>query len=90
MRNFNIPTNDCKSWGFLGENEMSEVQHGKSDGGAIEVDNDHCAEDLQSINLQSLGDLTPEALKYINQLESELSTAKKVSFILLCAPQYIC
>ncbi|PSS35181.1 Cytadherence high molecular weight protein [Actinidia chinensis var. chinensis] len=77
MRNFDIPTNDWKSWGFLGENEISELQRGKREGGAIEVDNDHCAEDLQSINLQSLGDLTPEALKYINQLESELSTVKK-------------
>ncbi|GFS31037.1 hypothetical protein Acr_00g0015290 [Actinidia rufa] len=78
MRNFDIPTNDWKSWGFLGENEISDVQRGESEGGASDVDDDHCAEDLQSINLQSLGDLTPEALKYINQLESELSTAKKL------------
>ncbi|PSS33725.1 Cytadherence high molecular weight protein [Actinidia chinensis var. chinensis] len=77
IRNFDIPTNDWKSWGFLGENEISEVQRGESKGGASDVDDDHCAEDLQSIILQSLGDLTPEALKYINQLESELSTAKK-------------
>ncbi|KAL6958689.1 hypothetical protein U1Q18_045412 [Sarracenia purpurea var. burkii] len=78
MRNFDISTCNRKSSGFPGENEISVVKcEGSEDGAAGEVDADHCVVDLQSINLQSLGDLSPEVLNYINQLESELSTAKK-------------
>ncbi|KAL6994282.1 hypothetical protein U1Q18_012389 [Sarracenia purpurea var. burkii] len=90
MRNFDISTCNRKSSGFPGENEISVVKcEGSEDGAAGEVDADHCVVDLQSINLQSLGDLSPEVLNYINQLESELSTAKKVSFVLLSVPHHI-
>lgn len=42
------------------------------------VEMDYCSEDLEGFNLQScLADLSPDALKYIHELESELSTAKK-------------
>ncbi|CAL5370006.1 unnamed protein product [Camellia sinensis] len=72
MRNFDRSIDSWKRSGFPGENEISEM---KSEDGVVEVD--RCAEDLENFNLGSFGDLSPEALNYIQQLESELSTAKK-------------
>ncbi|GMP29105.1 hypothetical protein CsSME_00004364 [Camellia sinensis var. sinensis] len=72
MRNFDRSIDSWKRSGFPGENEISEM---KSEDGVVEVD--RCAEDLENFNLGSFGDLSPEALSYIQQLESELSTAKK-------------
>lgn len=86
MRNFDISTDDWRSTDFLRGNEISEVKCEENEGGgASDVEVDTCGEDLQrSIDIESLANLSPEALKYIQQLESELSTAKKVSFVLLC------
>lgn len=85
MRNFDISTGDWRSTDFLGGSEISEVKHEESEGGgAGGVEVDTCSEDLQrSVDVESLGDLSLEALKYIHQLESELSSAKKVSSVLL-------
>ncbi|CAL5325767.1 unnamed protein product [Camellia sinensis] len=77
MRNFGMSTSNWKRSGFPGESEISEVKREESEGGAGQVDVDCCVEDLESVNLPSLGDLSPKALNYIQQLESELSTAKK-------------
>ncbi|KAI7985402.1 hypothetical protein LOK49_LG14G01172 [Camellia lanceoleosa] len=63
--------------GFSRESEIWEVKREESEGGAGQVDVDCCVEDLESVNLPSLGDLSPKALNYIQQLESELSSAKK-------------
>ncbi|KAI8017050.1 Peptidyl-prolyl cis-trans isomerase CYP59 [Camellia lanceoleosa] len=78
MRNFDISTSNWKRSGFPGESEIWEVKREESEGGAGQVDVDCCVEDLESVNLPSLGDLSPKALNYIQQLESELSSAKKV------------
>uniref|UniRef100_A0A251SVN2 Uncharacterized protein n=1 Tax=Helianthus annuus TaxID=4232 RepID=A0A251SVN2_HELAN len=46
----------------------------------LNVVTDCCTEESERLNLQScFGDLAPEALNYIKQLESELSIAKKAS-----------
>ncbi|KAK9067258.1 hypothetical protein SSX86_014584 [Deinandra increscens subsp. villosa] len=43
-----------------------------------DVEMEHCVEQFERLNLKScLADLTPDAMKYIQELESELSTAKK-------------
>ncbi|XAR51805.1 hypothetical protein NMG60_11006543 [Bertholletia excelsa] len=77
MRNFGISTDSWKRPGFPGENEISEVKSETSEDEASEVEAERCAEDLNSINFRTLGDLSHEALNYIQQLESQLSTAKK-------------
>ncbi|KAI8541569.1 hypothetical protein RHMOL_Rhmol08G0072600 [Rhododendron molle] len=78
MRNLDISTDDWRSTNFLGGNEISEVKCEENEGGgASDVEVDTCGEDLQSIDIESLANLSPGALKYIQQLESELSTAKK-------------
>ncbi|XP_058180432.1 uncharacterized protein LOC131298945 [Rhododendron vialii] len=79
MRNFDISTDDWRNTDFLGGNEISEVKCEENEGGgASDVGVDTCGEDLQrGIDIESLANLSPEALKYIQQLESELSTAKK-------------
>ncbi|MFS7970696.1 hypothetical protein Hanom_Chr09g00823961 [Helianthus anomalus] len=42
------------------------------------VEMEYCYEELERLNLEScLGDLSPDARNYIQELESELSTAKK-------------
>ncbi|KAI8000205.1 hypothetical protein LOK49_LG09G00318 [Camellia lanceoleosa] len=77
MRNFDISTSNWKRSSFPGKSEIWEVKREESEGGAGQVDVDCCVEDLESVNLPSLGDLSPKALNYIQQLESELSSAKK-------------
>uniref|UniRef100_A0A5B7ATM8 Seed maturation-like protein n=1 Tax=Davidia involucrata TaxID=16924 RepID=A0A5B7ATM8_DAVIN len=77
MRNFNISPDSSKRSNVLGENEVLEVKLEESEGGGDEVGVSWCVEDVERMNLQSLGDLSPEALNYIHQLELELSTAKE-------------
>lgn len=78
MRNFDISTSNWRSSDFLGGNEIGEVKREENEGGgASDAEVDNCSEDSQSIDIQSLGDLSLEALNYIQQLESELSSAKK-------------
>lgn len=59
----------------------SEVRWDRSDGSGVGAGVEGCAEELENMNLQIFGDLPPEALNYIQQLELELSTAKKVSLL---------
>ncbi|XP_052196802.1 uncharacterized protein LOC127804107 isoform X2 [Diospyros lotus] len=77
MRNFDISTDRWKKSDYAGEEESSKekCEEGESESSDDKVAG--CAEDLENFNLQSLGDLSPKALKYIQQLESQLSTAKK-------------
>ncbi|XP_076896953.1 uncharacterized protein LOC143550129 [Bidens hawaiensis] len=81
MRNFEV----CSSNGSKGLNsgENDEVTEEKVDKSECSCDNvaiECCTEESESerLHLQScLSDFTPEAMKYIQQLESELSTVKK-------------
>ncbi|KAA8530287.1 hypothetical protein F0562_004996 [Nyssa sinensis] len=77
MRNFNISPDSSKRSNVLGENEVSDVKLEECEGGGDQVGVGWCVEDVERMNLQSLGDLFPEALNYIQQLELELSTAKE-------------
>lgn len=80
MRNFEIsPSNDSKKQNCGEDNEVSDEKVDKSECLCDSVVMECCTEESERLNLQScLGDLTPEAMNYIQQLESELSTAKKV------------
>lgn len=82
MRNFDLSPDTSKSLNFSEEDGVS-TKHDESEGGCSEVGVDCGAEDVERTNLQSLGDLSPEVLNYIQQMESELSTVKQVSFYLL-------
>lgn len=79
MRNFEIsPSDDSKKLNSGEDNPVSEENVDKSECLCDSVVMECCTEESERLNLQScLGDLTPEAMNYIQQLESELSTAKK-------------
>ncbi|KAD7478662.1 hypothetical protein E3N88_01798 [Mikania micrantha] len=79
MRNFEIsPSNDSKSLNSGEDNGCSEEKVEISECLCDSVMMDCCTEESERLNLQScLSDLDPEALNYIQQLESELSAAKK-------------
>ena len=82
MRNFDIPLDNFRSSEFWEENGVSELKREESEGGGRESSIDGRVEDLERVNIQSFGDLSPEVLNYIQQLESELSAAKQVSTLL--------
>ncbi|KAL3526466.1 hypothetical protein ACH5RR_011122 [Cinchona calisaya] len=73
MRNFDLSLYDRKRSDFLDENGVSELMREESEKGS----GDGCIEDLDSINVECLGNLSPEVLNYIQQLESELSSVKQ-------------
>jgi len=80
MRNFEISCfNDEKKLNSGGEdNEASDEKVDVSECLCDSVVMECCNEESERLNLQScLGDLAPEAMNYIQQLESELATAKK-------------
>lgn len=83
MRNYDISPDSSKRCDSAENDEASEERWETSDGAGGENSVgprvEGCAEELEKMNLQIFGDLPPEALKYIQQLELELSTAKKVS-----------
>lgn len=77
MRNFDIPTDN---WTRAGDEERTVgfgVENEQSVGEAGGDDVDNFGRDMENLNLQSLKDLSPEALSYIQQLELELSSAKQ-------------
>jgi hypothetical protein len=81
MRNFEISSDNSKKtsncsdrWRGVSEEEEKESE---------DRDSDLSIEGLDRIGLQVFGDLSPEALDYIQRLQSELSNAKEVS-VLLC------
>ncbi|KAK1438863.1 hypothetical protein QVD17_04675 [Tagetes erecta] len=76
MRNFEIsPSNDLKKPNSGEDNEASEEEVEKSECLCDCVTMDCCTDESEKLSLQSC--LDPEAIKYIQQLESELSAAKK-------------
>ncbi|KAM0055517.1 hypothetical protein Hdeb2414_s0006g00207101 [Helianthus debilis subsp. tardiflorus] len=79
MRNFEIsPSNDSKRLNPGEDNEPSEEKVEKSECLCDSVMMECCTEESERLSLQScLSGLDPEALNYIQQLESELSIAKK-------------
>ncbi|CAK9162850.1 unnamed protein product [Ilex paraguariensis] len=74
MRNFDLSPDSSKSSNLLDRNGVSQVKREERGGENGEVGG---VEDLETMNLQGLGDLSKEALKYIKQLELELSTVKQ-------------
>lgn len=79
MRNFEIsPSNDSKTLNSGEDNEVSEEKVETSECLCDSVAMECCTEESERLNLQNcLGDLAPEAMNYIQRLESELSIAKK-------------
>lgn len=77
MRNFDIPLDNFQRPQFWEENGVSELKREESEGGGRESSTDGSVEDPARVNIESLRDLSPEVLSYIQQLESELSAAKQ-------------
>lgn len=78
MRNFDLSPDGLRRSNFFEEDEVLEDKPVGSDGRGCDVGVDSRGEDLEKLNqLNSLRDLSPEALDYIRQLESELSAAKE-------------
>lgn len=75
MRNFDLSTNESRSSNSMVQIEDSKVQSEQSGGCVGEV----FLEELERFNPQGLGDLPVEALSYIQQLQSDLNSVKKVS-----------
>ncbi|XP_047326391.1 uncharacterized protein LOC124930066 [Impatiens glandulifera] len=71
MRNFDIQSDSWSRSDFAEENHVLEVK--SSD----ETDDDRCADYFEKMDIKSIGALSPEALNYIQNLESELSLSKK-------------
>ena len=78
MRNFDISPDSSEGSNCSEQREVLELQSEGIVGGCGEVDVKGSVEDWEPSRAWSLGDLPPEALNYIQKLESELSTAKKV------------
>ncbi|KAH7577396.1 hypothetical protein JRO89_XS01G0245000 [Xanthoceras sorbifolium] len=74
MRNFDISLDGLKRSTFSREGEVldKECDNRESEGGDISV------EDLERMSPQVFGDLSPEALNYVQRLQSELSNVKEV------------
>ncbi|KAH6792080.1 hypothetical protein C2S52_002557 [Perilla frutescens var. hirtella] len=81
MRNFDISPDSSKRSDSADNDGASEVRWEGSDRGGGEkgvgAGVEGCVEESEKMNLQIFGDLPPQALKYIQQLELELSTAKQ-------------
>lgn len=70
MRNFDIPSDNLKGLNLAEDNvNLGSKSEEKSENMSSAVS--------ERINAQALGDLSPEALSYIQQLEEELSSVKQ-------------
>ncbi|KAI3462972.1 hypothetical protein Pfo_019635 [Paulownia fortunei] len=82
MRNFDLSLDSTKRVDFEDNDRGSEVRWEESEGEGSEkgvaVGVERCAEELETMNLKGFGDLSPEALNYIQQLELELSAVKQL------------
>ncbi|XP_051141399.1 uncharacterized protein LOC127258564 [Andrographis paniculata] len=80
-RNFDISSDTLKRDNFEAKNGAGRARWEPSGDGGDEEGNcgglNKSAEALDRSSLQSLGDLSPEAIRYIQQLESELSAAEQ-------------
>ncbi|KAK4784925.1 hypothetical protein SAY86_001614 [Trapa natans] len=87
IRNFDISPTSLKKMNSLEEGEISEIKGGNFIGSNANLHvEDECIVDLDRIHV--FGNLPPEALSYIQHLQSELHTVEEVSillqFILVC------
>lgn len=91
MRNLEIsPSDDLKKRNSSEDNEASEEKVEKGECLCDSVAMECCTEESEKLDLQScLGDLAPEVMSYIQQLESELSTAKKVRLCVCVCVYYL-
>lgn len=81
MRNF-----DLSSYSAKGSNGPILTEVSKEldvDDGNIEISSDSKFEDLESCSPRVFGNLSPKALNYIQQLQSELTNVKKVTLRLV-------
>lgn len=90
MRNFDISPDSLKRSNCSERCEVLELQSEETKCGGGEVDVNGSIEDWEPSSAWSLGDLPPEALNYIQKLESELSTAKKVRDFFLRLWNFCC
>ena len=79
MRNFDIPPYNGKWSNSPTQTEVSG-EHDSEDMDS-EVGSELGFKDLESCSPRVFGDLSPEALHYIQQLQSELTNVKEVAFL---------
>ncbi|CAI9109576.1 OLC1v1009420C1 [Oldenlandia corymbosa var. corymbosa] len=77
MRNFDISLDNVERPELLEENGGSQLSLEDSENRGSEIRPDRSSEDLEGLNMESLGNLSPEVLSYIQHLESELSSVKQ-------------
>ncbi|KAK4272058.1 hypothetical protein QN277_020658 [Acacia crassicarpa] len=75
MRNLEISPSVKKESNCPTQSEVSEDLNGKDTN--VEISSDVRFEDLESCSPRVFGDLSPEALNYIQQLQSELTNVKE-------------
>lgn len=73
-RNFDIPTDPRKE---DDRSSKDDVRFGSEKG--VSEDLGNCVEELERMSPQVFGELSPEALNYIQHLQSELTSMKEVS-----------
>lgn len=77
MRNFDIPSDNLKRFNSTEENVNSGSKSEGIEGGESGVGVNMSCAVSERTDIQALGNLSPEALKYVQQLEEELSSVKQ-------------
>ncbi|KAL3833188.1 hypothetical protein ACJIZ3_007924 [Penstemon smallii] len=78
MRNFDISADRLKMSDSTETDGYSDVCDGGGSEKGVVGGVEGCVEELRTMNLQKFGELSKEALNYIQQLESKLSAAQQV------------
>ncbi|KAF3622531.1 putative F-box protein-like [Capsicum annuum] len=77
MRNFDIPSDNLKRFNSAEENVNLGSKREGIEGGESGVGVNTSSAVSETIDIQTLENLSPEALKYVQQLEEELSSVKQ-------------
>ncbi|CAN4079302.1 unnamed protein product [Withania somnifera] len=77
MRNFDIPSDNLKGFNSAEENVNSGSKSEGIEGGESGICVNLSSAVSERVDIQALGRLSPEALKYVQQLEEELSSVKQ-------------
>lgn len=77
MRNFDIPSDNLKGFNSTEEDVNSGSKSEGIEGGERGVGVNMSSAVSERMDIQALGNLSPEALKYVQQLEEELSSVKQ-------------
>ncbi|KAG9144825.1 hypothetical protein Leryth_024194, partial [Lithospermum erythrorhizon] len=77
MRNFDLSMESYERITSLNENGVPELKCQETNGGGENEGFNKSVEDFDKTSAQNLGDLSPEVLSYIQELESELSSVKQ-------------